>query len=342
MTVMNDIPFSIPPYFAILGRAIVTLEGVALTGDEDYGMIMESYPFIARKLLKEDRPEIQRALQEVLYSGNDTSGGLKFTRLIALLNNAAGSVEKKEGGVFVDLDAVPDDGLAFEDGLRYLMSDEAESLRNLLESEVDNLVDVISRQIIRKGFNEALIALTPPRPPAIPFFGDLLPPTPKVDEIPLPILLPGKDGSASTPSVGILSLKDFVDLAAPKLDQDDEIYALSVSDAAGDILGPNIASFLRGDSVLSVKTVQLLLKSAQSGMFGKLNDNEVVSQVFDVVGRLADQLDASSGDDRDQISNITSALNDEERRKFDEIMSKIIERTIARTTDRLADTPRIV
>jgi len=56
LTVLNDIPFSIPPYFALLGRAIVTLEGVALSGDPNYGIIMESYPFVARKLLKEDRP----------------------------------------------------------------------------------------------------------------------------------------------------------------------------------------------------------------------------------------------------------------------------------------------
>jgi aarF domain-containing kinase len=27
LTVLNDIPFSIPPYFALLGRAIITLEG---------------------------------------------------------------------------------------------------------------------------------------------------------------------------------------------------------------------------------------------------------------------------------------------------------------------------
>ena len=90
LTVLNDIPFSIPPYFAILGRAIVTLEGVALTGNPNYGIIMESFPYIARKLLSEDRPEIQRALQEVLYSGDESeSQGLKLSRLLSLLNNAS-------------------------------------------------------------------------------------------------------------------------------------------------------------------------------------------------------------------------------------------------------------
>ena len=63
--VMNDIPFSIPPYFALLARAVVTLEGIALTANPDYRLVMEAYPFVARKLLREDRPEVQKALQEV-------------------------------------------------------------------------------------------------------------------------------------------------------------------------------------------------------------------------------------------------------------------------------------
>merc|ERR1719201_1584605 len=74
LTVLNDIPFSIPPYFALLARAIVTLEGLALSADPDYGLIIEAYPFVARKLLSSDRPELQQALQEVLYSGGMGDG----------------------------------------------------------------------------------------------------------------------------------------------------------------------------------------------------------------------------------------------------------------------------
>jgi len=102
--------------------------------------------------MSEDSPEIQNALQEVLYSGND-SGSIKFNRLLASLNNAAGVVATQDGAAFVDLDAVPEDGLTFNEGLKFLLSDNAESLRSLLESEVDNIVDLISRQVLKQGLN---------------------------------------------------------------------------------------------------------------------------------------------------------------------------------------------
>ena len=56
LTVLNDIPFSIPPYFALIARAVVTLEGVALTGNPDYGLVTEAYPFVARKVRQEASP----------------------------------------------------------------------------------------------------------------------------------------------------------------------------------------------------------------------------------------------------------------------------------------------
>merc|ERR1719217_99405 len=125
LTVLNDIPFSIPAYFALLARAVVTLEGLALSADPGYGLIIEAYPFVARKLLSSDRPELQQALQEVLYSGGSMDGMrgvVTPTRLASLLNSAQGIVAKQEGQAFVDLDAVPEDGVSTADALKYVLS----------------------------------------------------------------------------------------------------------------------------------------------------------------------------------------------------------------------------
>jgi Predicted unusual protein kinase len=348
LTVLNDVPFSIPPYFAILGRAIVTLEGVALTGRPDYGIIMESYPFIARKLMREDRPEIQKALQEVLYSGND-SGSIKFNRLLALLNNAAGAVSTQDGAAFVDLDAVPEDGLSFSEGLKFLLSDKTDSLRSLLESEVDNIVDIISRQIFRQGVSEALVALSPPRPPALPFFGDIFPPAPKLDEVPLPILLPATNGNGSSrPSVGMLTLKEFNDLIAPKLSQGEEIYALSLADAIGELFGEEVAEFVRGESVLSAKSIQILLGAIRSGILADTNflagdaAKVVLENVGNLINTVARQSNGSSGNLEAKLKSSLSELTDSERKRLDYITEEIVRRSIARATERLADVQRVL
>ena len=46
------------------------------------------------------------------------------TRLASLLNSAAGLVAKQEGAAFVDLDAVPEEGLSLEQGLSFVLSPE--------------------------------------------------------------------------------------------------------------------------------------------------------------------------------------------------------------------------
>jgi len=347
LTVLNDVPFSIPPYFAILGRAIVTLEGIALTGDPDYGIIMESYPFIARKLMREDRPEVQRALQEVLYSGASEGGAIKFNRLLALLNNAAGSVSTQEGAAFVDLDSVPEDGLSFNDGLKYLLSDKAESLRNLLEGEVDTIVDILTRQIFRQGVSDAIVNLTPPRPPALPLLGNIFPASPKLDEIPLPILLPGLNGNAA--SVGFLTLREFSEKVAPKLSQDEEIYALGLSEGASELFGENVAEFLRGESVVSVKSAQLLLSAVRSGGLANANDellNGVAAEsLLDGTRYVLNALgnsDSTTSDLEDQLESAISNLDEIEKTRLDQIISELTQRTISRASARLADINRVL
>jgi len=344
LTVLNDIPFSIPPYFAILGRAIVTLEGIALTGDEDYGIIMESYPFIARKLLAEDRPEIQQALQEVLFSvtDGDSSNGLKLTRLLALLNNASGSVGTKEGSSFVDLDAVPEDGLSLADGFKLLLSDNAESIRKLLQDEVENIVDVFFRQITRKGMTEAVVTFSPPRLPSLPFLGDIFSlPKVQLDDIPLPFLLPGGDGDRITPSVSLMTVNEFTDLIAPKLNRDEEIYAISIADAAEQFVGVDAANFLRGDGLISTQSAKLVLAAATTGLLGNTDllgtptAQNTLSSLSDILQRM-DQNSSGSKSVEETLAEATSKLSVDEKERLDEIVTELTGRILRRVRTRIA------
>lgn len=188
LTVLNDIPFSIPPYFALLARAIVTLEGIALSGDPDYGIIMAAYPFVARKLLKEDRPEIQKALQEVLYARSDKGEGLlKGARLSVLINSALGIVAKNSGS-FVDLDSIPDEAVSLDKAMKFLLSPRAASLRNVLVDEAVLAIDILLRQSARKA--STFVIARSNVLPRIPFFGSLLPSLPKLEDVPVPFFIP--------------------------------------------------------------------------------------------------------------------------------------------------------
>lgn len=348
LTVLNDVPFSIPPYFAILGRAIVTLEGVALTGNPDYAIIMEAYPFIARKLLQGDRPEIQSALQEVLYNTNGSDdSSLKLSRLLALLNNAAGAVATKEGAAVVDLDAVPEDGISFQDGLKFVLSEKSEGLRNLLEKEVDNIVDVLTRQILRQGISEAVVAMTPPRPPPIPFLGDFLPPSPKLDEIPLPLLLPGAQG-VRTPGVAVMTIKDLTNIVAPKLTQAEELYALGLADAAAEFFGDDVGNFVRGESVLSVQSIELLLSGLRSGVLGRTDllspeaINSVVSTTSNLLSLARSGSSPQSAKFDQELSSALDNLSASERAQLDTIVEELTQRQIARILQRLSKIDRLI
>ncbi len=51
-----DYPFRIPPYFALIIRAISVLEGIALTANPDFAIVDEAYPYISKRLLTDDSP----------------------------------------------------------------------------------------------------------------------------------------------------------------------------------------------------------------------------------------------------------------------------------------------
>jgi predicted unusual protein kinase regulating ubiquinone biosynthesis (AarF/ABC1/UbiB family) len=114
---MYDYPFRVPARFALIIRAVVSQEGLALRLDPSFRIIRVAYPYVAKRLLAGDTTEMREKLLEVLF---DKNGRLQIERLENLL-----AVVENDGA---PTDLIPVAGA----GLRLLLGPEGSSLRQRL------------------------------------------------------------------------------------------------------------------------------------------------------------------------------------------------------------------
>jgi predicted unusual protein kinase regulating ubiquinone biosynthesis (AarF/ABC1/UbiB family) len=114
---MFDYPFRVPARFALIIRAVVSQEGLALRLDPDFKIIRVAYPYVARRLLSGDTAEMREKLLDVLF---DSDGRLRVQRLENLL------AVVEEAGTSPDLLPV------MGSGLKLLLGPEGSSLRQRL------------------------------------------------------------------------------------------------------------------------------------------------------------------------------------------------------------------
>ena len=115
---MYAYPFRVPARFALIIRAVVSQEGLAMRLDPSFRIIRVAYPYVARRLLAGDTAEMREKLLEVLF---DRDGRLQLQRLESLL----AVVEADEAG---SADLLPVAGA----GLKLLLGEEGRSLRQRL------------------------------------------------------------------------------------------------------------------------------------------------------------------------------------------------------------------
>ena len=114
---MYAYPFRVPARFALIIRAVVSQEGLALRLDPDFKIVQVAYPYVAKRLLAGDTAEMREKLLEVLF---DSDGRLQIERLENLL-----AVVESEGP---STDLLPVAGA----GLKLLLGPGGRSLRQRL------------------------------------------------------------------------------------------------------------------------------------------------------------------------------------------------------------------
>ncbi len=124
--IMYKFPFKLPPYYALIIRSLITLEGIALSVDPNFKILGAAYPYFARRLMEDENPELRNSLKEMLFDENI----LKWERLDDLLTSA--NKEKK-----LDTEKI------LEQSIDFLFSKKGIVLRNelvnLLALKIDNI-----------------------------------------------------------------------------------------------------------------------------------------------------------------------------------------------------------
>eukprot|EP00929_Paragymnodinium_shiwhaense_P005316 TRINITY_DN10708_c0_g1_i1.p1 TRINITY_DN10708_c0_g1~~TRINITY_DN10708_c0_g1_i1.p1 ORF type:complete len:857 (+),score=157.37 TRINITY_DN10708_c0_g1_i1:101-2671(+) len=259
-----DVAFSIPPYVSLLARSVATLEGIALQGDPQYQIVAQAYPFVVRKLLRNESGLQFSALRELLY--DPSTRRLQPRRLSAMLQASLGMVADNEAAGFIDFDAVPKDGAPLADVASFLLSGKAANLRPLLNAELAYGVDLLFRRNGRQ-LRQSIMDVLSPR---VPLLGFRLPapPTP-----PLLVPLPPKDDGGAFPSIKLMQPNELVDSVLPALSTREEVDLETLTGAA--------TGALIGDVDLSSQTFASAFSSLLAN--GSSDDNVALQEFADAV-----------------------------------------------------------
>mmetsp|Transcript_51116 Transcript_51116/g.119711 ORF Transcript_51116/g.119711 Transcript_51116/m.119711 type:complete len:823 (-) Transcript_51116:164-2632(-) len=261
-----EVRFSIPPYVSLLARSVATLEGLALKGDPNYQIVAQAYPFVVRKLLKNDSRLSFAALRELLY--DPETQRIKPQRLASMLQAGLGVIADDEGAGFIDFDTLPKSGAGLDELLEFLLSDQARQLRPLLNAEIAYGLDLVCRRLSRELRN-TVAELTTPR-----VFAWRLPSPPPP---PVPVLLLNE-----SPPVKILPLDAVLDAAWPPLSRGEDVdYAVFAESVEAILTDGNIEA----DSFFPIDRLRQLVAVAVSAATGDSDAavTEVVSALRKVL-----------------------------------------------------------
>ncbi|MFN7515156.1 MAG: ABC1 kinase family protein [Dolichospermum sp.] len=128
---MYEYPFRVPPYYALIIRSLVTLEGIAIYIDPNFKVLSEAYPYVAKRLLTDPADELRTSLKELLFK----DGKFRWNRLENLLKNARSNQE-------YDLN------LVLNQGVEFLSSERGSFIRDRLVDEFFNSVDAVSKNAL--------------------------------------------------------------------------------------------------------------------------------------------------------------------------------------------------
>ncbi|CDO99419.1 unnamed protein product [Coffea canephora] len=162
-----DYPFRIPPYFALIIRAIGVLEGIALVGNRDFAIVDEAYPYIAQRLLTDESPRLRNALRYTIYGKSGVFDADRFIDVMQAFENFITAAKSGGGenlsGRMAELGVLQNQSSYMLPGfptsspqsvqpiqtraaLAFLLSDKGNFFREFLLDEIVKGIDAVTRE----------------------------------------------------------------------------------------------------------------------------------------------------------------------------------------------------
>lgn len=144
--IFKNYPFSVPPFYALVVRSLVTLEGLALSIDPKYRVLAAAYPYLAKRVLLDS--ELRSSLFELLINtatAKPDARRFRWDRAIDLLRESSKSSVAVPGSTRTP-EGTADDMGPYLDLASSLIEDAA--FRQTLVAELASTADVMIADII--------------------------------------------------------------------------------------------------------------------------------------------------------------------------------------------------
>jgi len=168
--------FQLPAYFTLILRSFSTLEGLGLRMNENFNIVQECFPYIARRLLTDDSSRIREALKSYLYQGRKriaikriddlTSGFSTFTNLMK--SEKTGEVTIVAGSMAPSTPATISTGSSTPPAAPQAQASQKAEINNALQditkasqkAEINNALQDITKASQKAEINNALQDIT--------------------------------------------------------------------------------------------------------------------------------------------------------------------------------------
>lgn len=137
--------FKLPPYVLYVSRAFSTLEGIGLSINDEYSILQECYPYLAKRLFTDNSPRAQEALRSMLYGAGEAkvfspAKLLEMSDGFSSYTSATGSADDQRGSE-----------LARKALIDFLVSEKGNFVQDTILEETTKLIDATFRDTFQKA-----------------------------------------------------------------------------------------------------------------------------------------------------------------------------------------------